>query len=83
LHTADINDVQNKAKLLKSSHFESKKTLILVSSVQVWGATKPVLIEKTPEELAELEDPETDKFKTLEFEETDYMKRKAPEEFKS
>lgn len=83
LHTADLTDLQDKSKLLKSTVFDTKKTFILVSSIQVWGATKPKVIEKSPEELAEAEDPESEKFKVLEFEESEYMKRKAPEEFKS
>ena len=83
MHTIDLTYLQDKAKLLKCSEFSSKKTLILVSSVQVWGNTQPKLAEKTPEELAEMDDPESDKFKVLEFEDTEYKKRKAPEEFKS
>lgn len=83
MHTTDLEQIQIKAKLLKCSEFSSKKTLILISSVKVWGATIPKTTEKTAEELEDLENPEGEKLKIVEFEDSEYMKRKAPEEFKS
>ena len=82
MHTSNITEIEDKIKLLKCYKFDTPKTLILVSSVQVWGATKQRIGEKTAEELGEAED-DTDKFKVIEYEETEYMKRKPNEEFKS
>ena len=56
--------------------------MILVSSVRVWGATKAKVTEKSAEELAD-QDEEENKLKVEEFEDAEFMKRKAPEEFKS
>lgn len=83
MHTADLDELQDKAKLLKCSSYPTAKTLILISSVRVWGATKPKLVEMSPEELAELEDPESEKFKVQEYEDSEYMKRKASEDYKA
>ena len=83
MHTANLEDIEDKAKLLKCSKFEGKKLLILISSVRVWGNTKPKLVEKSAEEQADAEDPEADKFKIEAFEDSEYKKRKAAEEYKA
>lgn len=64
LHSADLNEVQEKLKVLKAHRLEDPKTLVLISSVLVWGNTEPKFRPPTPPpEPEEREDDEEEEEK--------------------
>ncbi|CAG9315201.1 unnamed protein product [Blepharisma stoltei] len=91
MHTADLNELQDKAKIIDAYHAAKPRTLIVISSVMTWGATIPKQEEMTPEDIEELKEQlgediteeNIPKFKTVPYEESDYKKRKAPEKYKT
>lgn len=91
MHTANLNELQDKAKILDAYHGTMPRTLIVISSVMTWGATAPKQEEMTLEDLEEFKEKFGDevneesipKFKTVAYEEDEFKKRKAPEKYKS
>lgn len=44
LHTGDLTELEEKLKLFKTTKFEEQKTIVLISSVLVWGQTEPKMV---------------------------------------
>lgn len=72
LHTADLEDAEEKVRLLRDSKLETIKIFILISNVMVWGDTPP-----KKELLANPEAPVDESAPDIPFDEDDILLRKA------
>jgi adenylate kinase len=85
LHTADLEEVEEKIKLFKATDLESSKTFIVISSAMVWGDTPSKTEEYTPEEEEEeaQEEEKKPKFRKVPYTEEDFTLRRAPPKYQS
>ena len=79
LHTSSFSLVSRVLKHFKS-FAQNEHTLVLVSSVKVWGSTSPKVRQLTQEEL---EDDQEEGTTVDPYTEEEFIKRKAPENYKS